>query len=83
MKKEEEKKKKKPNKKMPNNKALQKAAFYLSSHHMIRIKLLLTHAGDDSSVAVTNFVNADTLMNSKNKNTHQSCLFILSQYDKV
>lgn len=68
---------------MPNNKALQKVAFYLSSHYMIWVKLLLTHAGDDSSVAVTNFVNANTLMNSKNKNTHQSCLFIVSQYDKL
>lgn len=39
---------------------------------MIQVKLLFTHAGDDSSVAVTNFANVDTIMNNKNKNTHQS-----------
>lgn len=69
--------------KPPTNKALQKAAFYLPSHHMIWVKLLLTHAGDDSSAAVTNFINADMITNSKNKNTHQRWLFILSQFDKV
>lgn len=68
---------------MKATKTLQKAAFYFPSHHTIWVKLLLTHAGEDSSVAVTNFINADMTMNSKNKNTHQRWLFILSQFDKV
>lgn len=70
---------KKPHPK-PRTKHFKIMAFI--SWTIIWYKLTLTYTGDDSSVAVTDFTNADTIMNSKNKNTHQRQLFILS-HDKV